>query len=155
MGYGYDDLNRLTTVTGGQSQSFGYDALGNMTSNSQVGAYGYGDSLHKHAVTTAGGNTFAYDANGNMTSGAGRAMSWNSDNQLVSVTKDGLTTSNAYDYAGERVKRTTANGSKLFFSKLAEQEQGVLTKHYYAGNLRVATNKAGTKTFYHSSYNFV
>ncbi|MEN6438832.1 MAG: hypothetical protein ABFD97_09635 [Syntrophobacter sp.] len=44
-----------------------YDALGNITYNSRVGAYTYGSSQPRR-VTAAGSNTFGYDANGNMTS---------------------------------------------------------------------------------------
>ena len=64
--YAYDGIGRLLSVSGGQSQSFGYDAIGNMTSNSQVGGYTYGDSVHKHAVTKAGSSDYTYDAAGNI-----------------------------------------------------------------------------------------
>jgi len=50
------------------------------------------------------------------------------------------------------VKRTTASGTRIFYSKLAELEQGVWTKHYYAGNVLVASNSQGTKTFYHADH---
>src|SRR5262245_13271388 len=72
--YTYDDLNRLTSVGGAQNQTFTYNAIGDITSNSSVGAYAYGDPAHKHAVTSAGGAGYTYDANGNLTAGAGRLL---------------------------------------------------------------------------------
>ena len=152
LSFGYDDLNRVTTVSGGQSQSLSYDALGNITQNSAVGSYGYGDGSHRHAVTTAGANGFSYDANGNMLAGAGRVLSWNTENRLASVTKNGVTVANDYDFAGERVKRTAQGIPRYFFSRLAEYEQGVWTKSLYVGNMLVATNRGGVKTWYHSDH---
>ena len=68
--YTYDDLNRLLGVDGGQTQRFAYDSVGNITSNSSVGAYAYGDPAHKHAVTSAGAANYTYDALGSMLSGS-------------------------------------------------------------------------------------
>src|SRR5205823_2442414 len=49
LNFTYDDLNRLTGVSGAQTQAISYDALGNITSNSLLGSYAYGDPAHKHA----------------------------------------------------------------------------------------------------------
>jgi hypothetical protein len=69
-------LNRLTgTSRNGAMVYVGYDALGNITHKSDVGAYQY---LRAHAVGQAGNTTYAYDANGNQTSGAGRTIAWTS-----------------------------------------------------------------------------
>ena len=40
----YDDLNRLTSVSGDLAQTFQYDAIGNMIYNSAVGNYTYRSS---------------------------------------------------------------------------------------------------------------
>src|SRR3954468_7029294 len=75
----YDNLNRLTSATvnsgaaGLVTQSFGYDAIGNIISRSDVGTYGYGlVNTRPHAVAEvqlAGGGKrqYTYDANGNLT----------------------------------------------------------------------------------------
>jgi len=53
-----------------QRESYQYNAIGNLTFKTGLGAYGYpasgSNSVHPHAVTSAGGRTYAYDANGNM-----------------------------------------------------------------------------------------
>ena len=151
LSYAYDDLNRLTGVSGAQNQTFSYDALGNMTSNSLVGNYAYGDSAHKHAVTTAGSNTYAYDANGNMISGAGRTFGWDAQNRLISTTQGAATTSYAYDAGEQRIKKTQGANTTRYFSRLVEQVNGQLTQYYYAGSILVAKKDAGgTKTWYHA-----
>ena len=55
----------------------GYDALGNLTSKSDVGSYSY-DATKKHAVVSAGSNTYSYDANGNVTNRSGSTVLWTS-----------------------------------------------------------------------------
>ena len=76
----YDDLNRLSTATvaGREPLTLTYDALGNITSKSDVAAgaaYIYGApaegcgvdrSAGPHAVTGIGGEFFCYDAGGNL-----------------------------------------------------------------------------------------
>ena len=66
-------------------KSYAYDAMGNFTSKSDVGAYGYNpagpEAVQPHAVMSITGTingmtnpTFSYDPNGNMTGGAGRTI---------------------------------------------------------------------------------
>jgi len=75
----YDNLDRLdySTRNGVTNLDLGYDALGNLTSKSDVGSYSY-DATKKHAVVSAGSNTYAYDANGNVTSRNGSSVLWTS-----------------------------------------------------------------------------
>ncbi|MGH6931101.1 MAG: hypothetical protein ACREEE_01560, partial [Dongiaceae bacterium] len=100
--YGYDDLDRLTcannfsgaplsTCVAGQgtslSQTFTYNSVGNMLSNSALGAYTYPlpGGPRPHAVTQAGTRTYAYDANGNMTANAGQDIVYDGENRPASV----------------------------------------------------------------------
>jgi RHS repeat-associated protein len=149
--YTYDPLNRLTAVSGAQAQTFAYDALGNMTSNSAVGAYAYA-SPKKHAVTTAGSATYTYDAVGNMTSGAGRSMVWDYDNRLASVTSAGTTTSFAYDHQGLRVWKTSPAGDVRTFDNRVELEGTNLVKYYYAGPMLVAKRTPTAAFWYHADH---
>lgn len=70
--YIYDDLNRLTSavVTGSGSganytQTYSYDATGNMLTNSAVGTYAYTLDNPQQA-RTMGATTYTYDGNGNV-----------------------------------------------------------------------------------------
>jgi len=67
----YDELHRLTStqVAGQAAKTIAYDAIGNITSRSDVGTYTYGaNGAGPHAVTSIAGtqaNTFTYDQVGN------------------------------------------------------------------------------------------
>jgi RHS repeat-associated protein len=73
--YYYDQLWRLTEISGTWKQAVTYDDLGNIMTNSRVGRYTYGRCHGKvghqlcagpHAATGAGATTYEYDAAGNM-----------------------------------------------------------------------------------------
>jgi YD repeat-containing protein len=83
--YTYDTLDRLlsaaNTNTPALSQSFTYDAGGNILTNSAIGSYGYpvqgASAVRPHAVLSAGTSSFSYDANGNQLTkavGGGRRL---------------------------------------------------------------------------------
>lgn len=165
--HAYDDLNRLIGTygdeTGHGDESFSYDALGNITSNSALGAYTYPASgcspsnpcaSHPHAVISAGNNKYSYDANGNMLSGDGRTFIWNGDNLPISViTAEGATTFD-YDSANKRVAKTGPgdSGPTYYFGPLVERApNGTLTYSYYLGPSLVARRSAST-TWYHSDH---
>jgi RHS repeat-associated protein len=150
--YRYDDAHRVTGVSGGQVYGYAYNAIGNMLSNTAVGSYSYGDSAHKHAVTAAGSLTYGYDANGNMTSGDGRALTWNADNQPLTVVKGGQTTTFAYGPTGDRVSKAGPNGTTYFFGRWLELSGGSLTRYYWAGHQLVAKQDGTGKYWYHADH---
>jgi YD repeat-containing protein len=67
---GYDELDRLIRATGagndGYTQTYEYDAIGNILTKSDVGAYKYSYGDKPHAVRSARNVTLRYDQNGNM-----------------------------------------------------------------------------------------
>jgi RHS repeat-associated protein len=152
VGYTYDSLNRLTGVSGSQSQGFSYDALGNMTWNSQVGVYQYADGAHRHAVTGAGASTYSYDVNGNLVSGGGRTLEWDADNRLTRVTTASGSSSFLYDAEGQRVSKSSAAGTTRFFGGLLELGPSGLTKYYYAGPALVARRDGSGAFWYHQDH---
>jgi hypothetical protein len=103
--YSYDNLDRLlsaaNTSTLALSQSFTYDAGGNILTNSAIGSYGYPaqgpGAVRPHAVLSAGSSTYSYDANGNqLTKSVGgaatRTIAYDAENRPVSVTSGGAVT---------------------------------------------------------------
>jgi YD repeat-containing protein len=81
LDYGYDELSRLTSVSGDVSQTFHYDPSGDIIQNSALGFYIYpvppangcglqAPRLCPHAVTSiampAGSESFKYDDDGNL-----------------------------------------------------------------------------------------
>jgi len=150
--YTYDHLNRLTGVSGGQSESYGYNAIGNVTSKTGMGSYSYGaGSAGPHAVTSAGGNSYSYDANGNMTGGAGRSLTWNVDNMLAAVSYQGTTTQYTYDGGEGRIKKVVGGSDVTRYFGMVEEHNGTLIKYYSVGDLLVARKVQGdSREWYHS-----
>jgi RHS repeat-associated protein len=177
--YIYDDLNRLTNVSGDFAQTFSYDAIGNMTSNSAVGVYIYqSNPLIKcgtisptscpHAVkrTVIGGLTqeFTYDDNGNMINATrskasgriDRSIEWNADNQPIRIQDfKGIWTNVRYDAAGQRVYRERAGEVTQYYGLYIDlsysKSGGILrkTQYYYAGSLLIAQKSESGKYWYH------
>lgn len=60
--FSYDNLDRLTTISGSTSKTMAYDTKGRITNNSSIGQYSYDSSLkyRLNSITpnTAGGNYF-------------------------------------------------------------------------------------------------
>jgi hypothetical protein len=120
----YDDAGKVLTASQ-YSQSFGYDAMGRLTSGPQ-GGYTYGDPAHAHAATAIGSTWGAtYDAAGNMTcratgsqtcsgsSPTGAVLQWGPDGQLSAwqnaPQNPSATEGNLYDGSGSLVEQQTTN----------------------------------------------
>jgi RHS repeat-associated protein len=139
----YDPLRRLThgwttkqtdcsdassTLThdgpAGFNQSYAYSPDGNLTSVRSLGSTSrrsYSDPAHPHAVSQVDSQTYRYDANGALTDkpallGLGARFGWNSQHQLVSATKDLVsTTSFVYLPDGTRMARVDPLGSATLY----------------------------------------
>lgn len=123
--YGYDNIGQLTSETksSGYSASYSYDANGNRLSRTLNGvteSYSY-DSGDKLLAVTGGSDprTFAYDAAGRTTGivrGSGTtAFSYDYESRVTSITKPGMVT-NTFTYNGldTRVGMVDSSGSKSF-----------------------------------------
>ncbi|WP_433381118.1 RHS repeat-associated core domain-containing protein [Actinoplanes sp. CA-142083] len=131
--YGYDALGRIATVTDAidRTSSYAYDAEGNMIRYTAPG-YGSSDAAQRSIVNTfdllgrqvgqdqgAGDLIYAYgyDADNRMTSMADanglRTMSYDADDQLTRVSRDGQDFSYGYDADGNVTSRTWPDGTKI------------------------------------------
>ncbi|MCX7854281.1 MAG: hypothetical protein N2383_16060, partial [Caldilineales bacterium] len=120
----YDPLDRLLSAgaSGGSSgqgqysESYTYNASGNLMSKTGVGSYPDGaggggcpeGALSKpHAVVTAGSNTYCYDQNGNLRrrkiGATTYTLTYDAENRLTGVS-GGASASFVYDGDGQRVK---------------------------------------------------
>ena len=121
-------------------------ALYRLTPTGTSTAYTYNPSgrtsTRPHAVTRAGTNTYSYDANGNMLMGDGRVMTYDNENRLSTVRKNGATTTFVYDGDGGRVKKTVTNGgtttTTTYIGKLYVCEGTSCSRLIYAGSQRIA-----------------
>lgn len=125
----YDSLNRLTNYTAGASvtsctssgaKTVAYDAVGNITSKSDVGTYSYpsAGSARPHAVTSITGTvngvvnpSYSYDANGNMISGGGRTVNYTGFNMAATIAQGTTSAALVYDSLHSRVQQTLTVGS--------------------------------------------
>lgn len=155
--FGYDTLNRLTTVTGPANKTYSYYPNGNIQSKTGVGTYSYTGTgcTRPHAVCSITGTvstSFIYDANGNMTSGNGRGYTWTTFNKPKTITQGSVTATYTYGPAGERVTQSTPTRSVTYIGKLYERETDTSAKdksYIYAGaNLVAMYRKAADGTSY-------
>src|SRR5688572_23261538 len=109
--FGYDDLHRLTTVTGPVNLTIAYNAIGNIESRTDIpgGNWTY-HTTKKHAVTSAGGVSYGYDANGNMNSRAGAGITWSSYNLPTLINQSGGNSS-SFTYGADRQRTKQVNQS--------------------------------------------
>ena len=160
----YDNLYRMNaaTLSTGPNTTIGYDALGNITSKSDVGSYTY-HATKKHQVMSTGSPTswsFGYDANGNMTSGRGATFTWTSYNYPASITNGADTA--AFSYTPDRqywkqVSNYASGGAAttLYIGGLLEKvttSTGSDYRHYIrAGGSTVIVSRqsTGTNSFYY------
>ncbi|MCC7160672.1 VCBS repeat-containing protein [Candidatus Nomurabacteria bacterium] len=163
--YVYDDLYRLTsaTITGvpsGQNtytQTFTYDAIGNITSGS-AGTYLYQGNTgtnyaNPHAATSVGGVEQTYDKNGNLISSGNTTYSWNYKGKLAQTTFAGIQFKNYYNAKDDRVKTNSFSSINSYYpNKLYStdcyncydrqppgERQIKLIKQIYAKDTTVAT----------------
>jgi RHS repeat-associated protein len=105
--YSHDDMSRIASANCGSpwSQTFNYDAFGNITKSGTISfqpSYSY---LTNH-MTQIGSSTPSYDGNGNVTNDTAHTYSWDMYGKPVSI--DGVTLT--YDALGRMVEQNR-NGS--------------------------------------------
>jgi RHS repeat-associated protein len=129
IGYGYDRMNRLTSVTySDTTPAIGrsYDGAGRltgMTDGSGSVAYSYDNGDRLTDVTRTGGGAglngtlhYGYDAAGQITGrtypdSTSTSATYSDDGQLASVVSGGNTTSFSYDAAGNLAATTNPSGN--------------------------------------------
>jgi RHS repeat-associated protein len=84
-------------------------------------------------VRSAGDNLYSYDDNGNMLSGAGRTITWDGDNRVVSINGDYF----AYDPSGERIKKIE-NGRTTLYLADAEITDGKVVHAFNLNGQKIA-----------------
>ena len=118
--YGYDELNRLSSVNygDGQTQSYTFDAMGNRLSKTDAGGglngtetYGYNNA---NMLLTRAGNNYTNDADGNTLTGGGRTNTWDSENRMVKCVNGANTSTFTYGADGIR-RRSVVNGTATDF----------------------------------------
>lgn len=134
--YAYDSLYQLTQVTQGanNTESYGYDAVGNRLSSQAVTSYSYNSS---NELTSTPDILLTYDNNGNTLTKTGTSgttgYTWDFENRLTSVTLPGTsgTVGFKYDPFGRRILKTFGGATSIFAHdgyNLVEQTDGTGTE---------------------------
>ncbi len=112
VNYGYDDLDRLKTVTGYGATSFTYNDTGDRTTaGSATYTYDGARRLTQISGALSGNGTFTYNNIGSLlTDPSGASYTYTALNKLRSVTLGSAFSSYAYDATGERAVRATSDG---------------------------------------------
>ncbi|MFJ7305233.1 FG-GAP-like repeat-containing protein [Streptomyces sp. NPDC099088] len=134
----YDPLGRIATASlavgqsTGQSDTWSYDTLGNITSSKRRGTYTYNPQKPTQVTAVTGGifgnRTYGYDPVGNQTSRPDGKVTYNDTNLPATMTsgKTGAQTSFLYSPGGDRLRKTTAKGVTTYFP-------GVYERHHANG----------------------
>ncbi len=148
--YGYNDLDWLTSATnttnGALTQTFTYDSVGNMLTNSAIGTYTYPTpgSARPHAVISTPLGSYGYDAAGNMTSTPTDTLVYDGDNRLEEVVG---VAEFVYGPDGERLKKIAGASTTLFFGGDAEIAGGTMTK-YLPGDAKRIGSGGSAETYW-------
>lgn len=113
--YTHDDLARLASANCGSawSQTFGYDAFGNITKSGSMSFQPFYSSATNRMTSFPGGFTPTYDSNGNVTNDGSHAYTWDAEGRPVTIDGIGLT----YDALGRTVEQNRSGAfTQLVYS---------------------------------------
>lgn len=167
MNYGYDTASQLTSITYKNGAtvigdlSYTFDSAGRRTS--VAGSYArtglpsvLNSTTYNNANRLTQRNSVAltYDSNGNLTSDGTNSYTWNSRNQLQSISGTGLTAAFQYDAFGRRVQKSI-NGVTTSYvydghNVVKEQNSVTGTANLLTGSLDelfTRTDSSGTTNF--------
>lgn len=134
--FGYDNADRLTSVTGSTTENYVYDKVGNRESSHLSSSYVNALFNRVTATQTA---TYGYDSNGNTTlKSEGKEFwrySWDHENKLTTASTRKSSVRYKYDALGRRIQRIAGNGKEN-------------TKYTYEGDDVLLDNDDGTITKY-------
>lgn len=146
-------------AAGSYVQEFAYDATGNLLRNPLISPEALTYTPGTNKLTGAGAVTmFDHDANGNLTVLPGRRLTFNARGQLESVLlDDGTQVRYAYDHRGFLARKdvTPAAGPSrrsLYFDMGFELDESAAVRLVYAGDLLVAVDRDGTRSFVHNDH---
>lgn len=156
----YDELNRLTSSSGGRygAKTYQYDQIGNIVAKDGRTYFYAEGGAGPHAVThLSDGSSFTYDKNGNMATqqkGADlQVFQYDVEDRLVKVAKNGQTSA-TYDYDdhGGRITKQVGTTISVFVGQMYEQTALVKTKVVFLSGLKVVSIVGDQILYTHSDH---
>ncbi len=151
--YEYDDLNRLTEAaySNGLAYAYGYDLVGNRTSQTVNGLTTTNQYDAADRLTNAGGVVFTWDDNGNLLNDGANIYSYDFANRLTAVNNTQASYSFDYDGLGNRYQQTANGQTTTYTLDLAGDLSQVLFDgqySYYYGLGRIAQEQNGASDYF-------
>lgn len=172
--YGYDARNLVTAIAHTRNgaaisqATYTRNGIGSVTQEqgfqplmpASVAPTANATYNHANQIVTWNGDSYTYDLDGNLVAVVGRrnlSATYDAQNRLVSLRRDGQTSTYTYDGKGRRVKTENANGIVQNHydnrGRLLFQTDGlgqVIATYFYADERLVAmSSAAGAYHFYH------
>ena len=139
--FGYDALDRLTSVNGPYSSQYAYDVHGNRQDPNNGAAYQYDSNTLR--LMSQYGVPFTYDNNGNLKTAPGRSYAYTPENWLQTAMVDNVVHAYEYDADGWRLKKVTPAGVTYYLRGLNGElltewtnpgPSGVIRDYIYTGS---------------------
>jgi len=139
--FGYDALDRLTSVNGPYSSQYAYDVHGNRQDPNNAAAYQYDSNTLR--LMSQYGVPFTYDNNGNLKTAPGRSYAYTPENWLQTALVENVVHAYEYDADGWRLKKVTPAGVTYYLRGLNGElltewtnpgPSGVIRDYVYAGS---------------------
>jgi YD repeat-containing protein len=139
--FGYDSLDRLTSVNGLYSSQYAYDVHGNRQDPNNGEAYQYDPKTLR--LMSQYGVPFTYDNNGNLKTAPGRSYAYTPENRIETASIDDVVHVYEYDADGWRLKKVTPAGVTYYLRGLNGElltewtnpgPSGVVRDYIYAGS---------------------
>ena len=152
----YDNLDRLTTVTGPQNLSMTYNANGNITTKSDIGttAFGYGTGAGPYALTSVTSSATAIPA-------VAQTITYTSFESVATIAEGNYIATIIYNIDNQRAKMdVTQSGTNILTryyagsSYMKETAAGITKEYTYLGGDAyhapvVAVTQSGATTYYY------
>ena len=152
----YDNLERLTSVTGPQNLTMTYNANGNITTKSDIGttAFGYGTGAGPYALTSVTSSTTAIPA-------VAQTITYTSFESVATIAEGNYIATIIYNSDNQRAKMDVTQSGTNILSRLyagssymKETAAGVSKEYTYLGGDAyhapvVAVTQSGATTYYY------
>jgi RHS repeat-associated protein len=169
----YDNLHNITEKVQTHTQRGR-----NVKETTYSQEYFYNSQNQPHAPNKIGKELYTYDANGNLTESKSenafalnrQLLTWDEENRLMNISKNGIISQFTYDAQGERVIKSSGNFTgvyingalagalghqknyTLYVSPYLVVREGEFSKHYYIEGQRIVS-KIGVGEFKNQDWN--